>query len=72
MTECATAKLIRGEIFAQQYSMDTYPSTGDISDWTMSSKWVPPLLHQLLSGLVQDDVKCFEKCVCLHTFVYII
>ena len=54
----AAAKLIRGEILAQQYSMDTYPSTGDINDKT-SSKWVPPLLHQLLSGLVRDGVKCF-------------
>ena len=34
----AAAKLIRGEILAQQYSMDTYPSTGDISDRTTSSK----------------------------------
>jgi len=25
----------------------------------MSSEWVPPLLYQLLSGLVRDDVKCF-------------
>ena len=36
-----------------------YPSTGDTSDHTTSSKWVPLLLHQLLSGLVRDDVKSF-------------
>ena len=43
---------------AVQYG-HTYPSTGDTSDHTTSSKWVPLLLHQLLSGLVRDDVKCF-------------
>ena len=51
------AKLIKMQLKATKYEMESYPSTQTIADTKSNQDWLPNLLQTFMEAMIADEVK---------------
>ena len=51
------AKLIKMQLEATKYEMESYPSTQTIADTKSNQDWLPNLLQTFMEAVIADEVK---------------